>query len=193
MFEFLHRLRGRPWIPGYRVSEKVFTGGFSVIYRAVQKKTALPVALKILNEEGVKIARLMKAYKATPWEGEILASLSHPNIVAVYDFGKAGDYYYFVMEFVDGVNLRQMEQAGKRTPAEALAMIPKKTHVTDTNTATSRGLILNASPTEPSRPRSGTAWTSRPSRKARAWRRRSLSRPWGTRWALTNVAAIAPR
>ena len=43
---------------------------------------------------------------------EALAKLSHPNIVTVHDFGQAGDLYYFVMEFVDGVNLRQAMRGG---------------------------------------------------------------------------------
>ena len=46
-------------------------------------------------------------------EARALARLSHPHIVAVYDFGQADGLYYFVMEYVDGVNLRQAMQAGR--------------------------------------------------------------------------------
>jgi len=52
--------------------------------------------------------------------------LNHPNIVAVYDFGKAGDFYYFIMEYVDGMNLCQLEATKEKLdPEQALAIIPK--------------------------------------------------------------------
>jgi serine/threonine protein kinase len=54
----------------------------------------------------------------------VLAEESHPNIVAVHDFGRAGEYYYFLMEFVDGVNLRQAMSAGRLTPQQALTIVP---------------------------------------------------------------------
>src|SRR6185437_14628812 len=74
-------------------------------------------------------------------EARALARLSHPNIVGVYDFGtvprpfgvvdeksetgKMPVLHYFIMEYVDGPNLRQVEQAGKLTPREALQIIPQ--------------------------------------------------------------------
>ena len=51
--------------------------------------------------------------------------LNHPHIVTVYDFGQADDLYYFLMEYVDGVNLRQLLDAGKIAPKEALAIVPQ--------------------------------------------------------------------
>ena len=56
-------------------------------------------------------------------EAKVLARLSHPNIVAVFDFGTAGPYCYLLMEYVDGVNLRQAMRTGGFTPAEALALV----------------------------------------------------------------------
>jgi serine/threonine protein kinase len=53
----------------------------------------------------------------------VLARLSHPNIVAIFDFGTAGPYCYLLMEYVDGVNLRQAMRTGGFKPAEALAMV----------------------------------------------------------------------
>src|ERR1044071_9537138 len=58
-------------------------------------------------------------------EARALAKLSHPNIVTVYDFGEAGGLNYFLMEYVDGPNLRQVERAGKLSPREALQIIPQ--------------------------------------------------------------------
>ena len=45
-------------------------------------------------------------------EARALAKLNHPNIVMVYEFGQVNGQPYFIMEYVDGLNLRQLEQAG---------------------------------------------------------------------------------
>ena len=58
-------------------------------------------------------------------EARALARLNHPHIVTLHDFGEAGGLYYFLMEFVDGVNLRQMIAGGKLEPREALAIVPQ--------------------------------------------------------------------
>jgi tetratricopeptide (TPR) repeat protein len=55
----------------------------------------------------------------------MLARLNHPNIVTIHDFGQAGGFFYLLMEFVDGVNLRQAMKVGRFTPAQALAVVPK--------------------------------------------------------------------
>ena len=57
-------------------------------------------------------------------EAQALAELNHPNIVTVHDFGRAGEFYFLLMEFVDGVNLRQAMKAGRFTPEQALAIVP---------------------------------------------------------------------
>jgi hypothetical protein len=54
-----------------------------------------------------------------------MAMLTHPHVVAVYDFGETDGLYYFLMEFVDGVNLRRLLNDGKLAPAEALAIVPQ--------------------------------------------------------------------
>ncbi|HYG23881.1 MAG TPA: protein kinase [Verrucomicrobiae bacterium] len=96
-------------------------GGMGAVYKARQPALDRNVALKILappNNEldfGSRFSR----------EARALARLNHPNIVAVYDFGQAGGLSYFIMEFVDGRNLRQVQQAGRLTPREALAVIPQ--------------------------------------------------------------------
>ena len=58
-------------------------------------------------------------------EAKALAKLNHPGIVTLYEFGKADGLYFFLMEFVDGVNLRQLLQAGRISPREALAIVPQ--------------------------------------------------------------------
>jgi tRNA A-37 threonylcarbamoyl transferase component Bud32 len=96
-------------------------GGMSVVFKARQTKLDRLVALKILlprlaNQEGF-------AERFTR-EARALARLNHPNIVAVHDFGQRGDLFYLLMEFVDGVNLRQAMRAGV-TPQQALTLVPR--------------------------------------------------------------------
>ena len=58
-------------------------------------------------------------------EARAMAMLSHPHIVAVHDFGQTGGMYYFLMEFVDGLNLRQLLEPASSPPQEALAIVPQ--------------------------------------------------------------------
>ena len=58
-------------------------------------------------------------------EAKALAKLSHPGIVTIHDFGRANGLFYFVMEFVDGMNLRQLMAGGRVSSREALAIVPE--------------------------------------------------------------------
>ena len=92
-----------------------------VVYKARQKTLNRFVALKLLAPERVRDAKFAERFAR---EAQALAALNHPNIVTIYDFGQAGGFYYLLMEFVDGVNLRQLLRARKFTPEEALAIVP---------------------------------------------------------------------
>jgi len=92
-----------------------------VVYKARQKSLNRLVALKLLAPERVQDARFAERFAR---EAQALAQLNHPNIVTIYDFGQAGGFYFLLMEFVDGVNLRQLLATRKLEPAEALAIVP---------------------------------------------------------------------
>jgi serine/threonine protein kinase len=79
------------------------------------------VALKLLAPERVTDLKFAERFTN---EAQALARLSHPNIVTVHDFGLAGGFYFLLMEFVDGVNLRQLLRSKKLTPEEALVIVP---------------------------------------------------------------------
>lgn len=107
--------------PDLKILDLIGHGGMSAVFRAKQPKLDRVIALKILP----------KSLAATPGfaerftrEGRVLARLSHPNIVAVHDFGESGGFCYLIMEYVDGVNLRQAMRAGRFTPEQALHIIP---------------------------------------------------------------------
>ncbi len=92
------------------------------VYKARQLGLDRLVALKILppdvNEDAAFAERFTR-------EARALARLGHPNIVAVYDFGQTNGMYFLMMEYVEGVNLRQSIQSGGMTPAAALAIVPQ--------------------------------------------------------------------
>jgi hypothetical protein len=90
------------------------------VYQARQPKLDRLVALKVLPLELAQQPGFAERFLR---EARALAKLNHPHVVAVYDFGEAEGLYYFLMEFVDGVNLRQAMQAGPLQPAEALRIV----------------------------------------------------------------------
>jgi tRNA A-37 threonylcarbamoyl transferase component Bud32 len=110
-----------PYFAQLEILECLGRGGMGVVYKARQKSLNRLVALKLLAPERVTDAKFAERFTR---EAHALAALNHPHIVTVYDFGQAGGYYFLLMEFVDGVNLRQLLQAKKLTPEEALAVIP---------------------------------------------------------------------
>jgi TPR repeat protein/tRNA A-37 threonylcarbamoyl transferase component Bud32 len=107
--------------PQLEVLECLGRGGMGVVYKARQPRLNRFVALKILAREKEKDPRFAERFTR---EAQALARLNHPNIVTVYDFGETNGLYYLLMEFVDGMNLRQLLQTRKLAPEEALAIVP---------------------------------------------------------------------
>ncbi len=112
----------RPHFPQLEILEFVGQGGMGAVYKARQKQLDRVVALKILPPgigHGAAFAgRFVREAKA-------LAKLNHPGIVTIYDFGQTDGLFYFLMEFVDGVTLRQLLHASRVSPREALAIVPQ--------------------------------------------------------------------
>ena len=109
--------------PTLDVFELIGAGGMGAVFRARQLKLNRLVALKVLPAS--LAARDPAFAERFEREGQMLARLHHPNIVAVYDSGRAGDFFYLLMEHVDGVNLREAMRASRFTPAQALAIVPR--------------------------------------------------------------------
>ena len=97
-------------------------GGMGAVYKARQPVLDRFVALKILPPQVASGPGFAERFNR---EARALARLSHPNIVAVHEFGQVNGLPFFLMEFVDGPNLRQLEQAGKLSPREALQIVPQ--------------------------------------------------------------------
>ncbi|MCL2305106.1 MAG: serine/threonine protein kinase [Planctomycetaceae bacterium] len=104
------------------ILEPIGRGGMGTVFKARQPKLDRFVALKILAADFESKPSFAERFAQ---EGKLLARLNHPNIVAVYDFGESGGFYYLLMEYVDGVNLRQAMQEERFTPEQAIAIVPK--------------------------------------------------------------------
>jgi eukaryotic-like serine/threonine-protein kinase len=88
----------------YEIIEKIGGGGMAMVYRAKCRLLNRYVAVKILRNEYTSDKDLVNKFKR---ESQAVASLSHPNIVNVYDVGEVDDLYYIVMEMVSGKTLKK--------------------------------------------------------------------------------------
>jgi len=109
--------------PQLEIIELLGQGGMGAVYKARQKQLDRVVALKILPPEVGETEAFAERFTR---EARSLAKLNHPRIVTVFDFGHTEKgLYYFVMEYVDGTDLRQVIQSGELEPSEALAIVPQ--------------------------------------------------------------------
>jgi tRNA A-37 threonylcarbamoyl transferase component Bud32 len=110
-------------LPGLEIIELLGQGGMGAVYKARQKQLDRIVALKILPPEVGKDPAFAERFAR---EARSLARLNHPHIVTVYEFGQSDDdLYYFIMEFVDGTDLRHVIRAGELAAKEALTIVPQ--------------------------------------------------------------------
>ncbi|MCP3919670.1 MAG: serine/threonine protein kinase [bacterium] len=109
-------------LPDYEVGPCLGRGGMGVVFRARQRKLDRPVAVKVLLPAPEDAPTWAERFER---EARALAKLNHPNIVGVYDFGRADDLMFLVMEYVDGASLRELLIEGKLTAPETLAIVPQ--------------------------------------------------------------------
>jgi len=109
--------------PQLEILELLGQGGMGAVYKARQKQLDRLVALKILPPQVAQTEAFAERFTR---EARSLARLNHPHIVMVHDFGHTEDgLYYFIMEFIDGTDLRHVIQAGELSAAESLAIVPQ--------------------------------------------------------------------
>jgi WD40 repeat protein/serine/threonine protein kinase len=90
--------------------DKLGDGGMGQVYKAKDRRMGRVVALKVMRKEKLANADSVKRFHQ---EVQAASQLNHPNIVIAYDFDQVGAIHYFVMEFVDGIDLsRQVKQNG---------------------------------------------------------------------------------
>ncbi|WP_410511596.1 Stk1 family PASTA domain-containing Ser/Thr kinase [Paenibacillus sp. BR2-3] len=95
-----HELGGR-----YQVIERIGGGGMALVYRAHDILLNRNVAIKVLRSQFVHDEEFIRRFRR---EAQSAASLSHPNVVSIYDVGQEDEIHYIVMEYVEGKNLNEI-------------------------------------------------------------------------------------
>ena len=98
-------LEGRLLGNRYEIIEKIGNGGMAMVYKAKCHVLNRFVAVKILRDEFTTDQEFIKRFEV---EAQAAASITHPNIVSVYDVGKEGNLYYIVMELIQGKTLKEI-------------------------------------------------------------------------------------
>ena len=108
-------------IPGYALIQRIGAGAMATVYKARQLSLDRLVAIKILPQKFSSNPQFVERFYA---EGKAAAKLNHPNIVQAIDVGKAGEYHYFVMEYIDGHTVfDDITEQGPYSEADALKII----------------------------------------------------------------------
>lgn len=102
----------------YEITERLGGGGMAVVLKATDKYLGRTVSIKILRDQFASDGDFLHRFRR---EAQAVASLSHPNIVSIYDVGQDGDTHYLVMEYVEGESLqRKIAGEGPLAPGTAV-------------------------------------------------------------------------
>ena len=105
----------------YMITEVIGVGGMAYVFKAFDKVCNRVVAVKILKDEFMSDSQFRRRFTN---ESKAITMLSHSNIVDVYDVSLEGDALYIVMEYIDGITLKEyMEKKGVLSDVEALHFI----------------------------------------------------------------------
>ena len=97
----------------YLITRKLGSGGMAKVYLAEDQELGRRVAIKILDDRHASDAQFVERFRR---EAQNAGSLSHPNIVSIYDRGEAGGSYYIAMEYVEGRTLKELIVARGPSP-----------------------------------------------------------------------------
>ena len=103
----------------YRLEEQIGSGGMSTVYRAFDPTLERWVAIKLMHRDISSDPDQLERFRR---EAKAVASLSHPHVVTVIDFGEDDGTPYIVLEFIEGENLKErIQRLGRLSVAEAVA------------------------------------------------------------------------
>ncbi|MFC8688865.1 Stk1 family PASTA domain-containing Ser/Thr kinase [Brevibacillus porteri] len=112
------RLGGR-----YQIESRVGGGGMAIVYKARDLILNRPVAVKVLRSQFGTDEDFVNRFRR---EAQAVASLSHPNVVGVYDVGQEGDTHYMVMEYIEGYTLKEVIIQRGALPVEEAVRIAEQ-------------------------------------------------------------------
>ncbi len=111
-----------PAISGYEIIEQVHRGAQGIVYKALHQATGRTVALKLLLHGPYASHRQKRRFER---EIDLVAGLDHPNIVQLYDSGKARGRHYFAMQYIEGLPLRDYVSVNRLDLHDTLALFVK--------------------------------------------------------------------
>lgn len=105
----------------YQLEQKLGEGAMGVVYRGQHAMLRRPTAIKLINASRVS----ERAIDGFEREVQITSQLTHPNTIAIYDFGRTPEgVFYYAMEYLDGIDLQQLVQDyGRLEPERAIFII----------------------------------------------------------------------
>jgi serine/threonine protein kinase len=105
----------------YQLIDKVGEGGMGSVYKAEHAMLKRPTALKMIRSD-IANAELLKRFER---EVQLTAQLSHPNTIAIYDYGRTNDdVFYYAMELLDGMSLKELVAVdGLQSPGRVIHII----------------------------------------------------------------------
>lgn len=106
----------------YEILKRIGSGGMADVYMAKDQKLNRNVAVKVLKREYVDDEKFLKKFQI---EAQAVASLTHPNIVNIYDVGAENGVNYIVMELAGGITLKEyIKKKGYLSPQETVDVSP---------------------------------------------------------------------
>ena len=116
-------------IGNYQIGEELGRGGMAVVYRAYQPSLNRYVAIKVLPPQLAFDREFVQRFQR---EARAAAGLRHPNIVVIHDVGHQEGVYFIVMEFLEGLTLRELiEQAGRLPPRRVARIVEQVARALD--------------------------------------------------------------
>lgn len=110
----------------YELIERIGGGGMALVYKALDTLLNRFVAVKVLRQQYVHDDEFIRRFRR---EAQSAASLSHPNVVSVYDVGQDGDNHFIVMEYIEGSNLNEIIK--EKSPMQVSEAVHIATQICD--------------------------------------------------------------
>ena len=121
LYTMRRQLHAASRIGNYVIEGEIGKGGMGKVYRAQHSMIRRPTALKVMESQA---DRTLEALTRFEREVQLSATLSHPNTITIYDFGRSEDAtFYYVMEYLEGMDLQRLVEKFGPLPPERTAFI----------------------------------------------------------------------